>query len=210
MACHLFGTKSSYKPVLAYWQIRRWWAYFREILFENSYQWQTHYQPTALYHHIGSRTPSQYPKRRLSVRSRKVSKPRDLYLELSDRSEIWQALRQQCCRCACQISKRYDNLKYQSRGFETIRDLTKRRIFGYWDGAQDNATIIFQRVCSNTFSWTNSFSLINTNMYIIHMHYVFHACIKVVSNLQCPMHVYSICILFASIHHRCTSSNGVF
>ena len=53
--------------------------------------------------------PSQYPKRRLSVRSRKVSKPRDLYLELSDRSEIWHALRQQCCRCACQISKRYDN-----------------------------------------------------------------------------------------------------
>ena len=82
------------------------------------------------------RAPSQYPKRRLSVRSRKVSKPRDLYLELSDRSEIWQALRQQCCRCACQISKRYDNLKYQSRGFETLRDLTKRRLFWYWDGAQ--------------------------------------------------------------------------
>ena len=82
------------------------------------------------------RAPSQCPKRRLSVRSRKVSKPRDLYLELSDRSETWQALRQQCCRCACQISKRYDNLKYQSRGFETLRDLTKRRLFGYWDGAQ--------------------------------------------------------------------------
>ena len=79
--------------------------------------------------------PSQYPKRRLSVRSRKTSKPRDLYLELSDRSEIWQALRQQCCRCACQISKRYDNLKYQSRGFEALRDLTERRLFGYWDGA---------------------------------------------------------------------------
>ena len=76
------------------------------------------------------------PKIRLSVRSRKVSKPRDLYLELSDRYEIWQALRQQCCRCACQISKRYDNLKYQSRGFEPSRDLTKRRLFGYWDGAQ--------------------------------------------------------------------------
>ena len=82
-----------------------------------------------------NRAPSQYPKRRLSVRSRKVSKPRDLYLELSDHSEILQALRQQCCRCACQISKRYDNLKYQSRGFETLRDLTKRRLFGYWDGA---------------------------------------------------------------------------
>ena len=79
--------------------------------------------------------PSQYPKRRLSVRSRQVSKPRDLYLELFDRFEIWQALRQQCCRCACQISKRNDNLKYQSRGFETLRDLTKRRLFGYWDGA---------------------------------------------------------------------------
>ena len=85
---------------------------------------------------IVSWAPSQYPKRRLSVRSRKVSKPRDLYLELFDRSEIWQALRQQCCRCACQISKRYDSLKYQSRGFETLRDLTKRRLFGYWDGSQ--------------------------------------------------------------------------
>ena len=72
------------------------------------------------------------------VRSRKVSKPWDLYLELSDRSEIWQALRQHWCRCACQISKRYDNLKYQSRGFEISRDLTKRRLFGYWDGAQDS------------------------------------------------------------------------
>ena len=86
-----------------------------------------------------TRAPSQYPKRSLFVRSREVSKPRDLYLFvfiLSDRSEIWQALRQHCCRCACQISKRYDNSKYQSRGFETSRDLTKRRLFGYWDGAQ--------------------------------------------------------------------------
>ena len=58
-----------------------------------------------------------------------------LYLELSDRSEIWHALRQYCCRCACQISKRSDNLKYQSRGFETSRDLTIIRLFGYWDGA---------------------------------------------------------------------------
>ena len=49
----------------------------------------------------------QYPIRRLTVRSHKVSKPRDLYLELSDRSEICQAPRQQGCRSACQISKRY-------------------------------------------------------------------------------------------------------
>ena len=74
--------------------------------------------------------PSQYPKRRLSVRSRKVSKPRDLYLELSDRSEIWQALRQQCCRCVCQISKRYDNLKYQFEAAGSIK--TWRSVYKWW------------------------------------------------------------------------------
>ena len=78
------------------------------------------------------------------IRSRKVSKLRDLHLELADRSEIWQALRLQCCRCACQISKRYGNLKYQSRGFETSRDLTIRRLFGYWDGVQTFAISRFE------------------------------------------------------------------
>ena len=88
--------------------------------------------PTShVWEQTATRAPSQYPKRRLSVRSHKVSKSRDFYLKLSDRSEIWQ-----CCRCACQISKRYNNLKYQSRGFETLWDLTKRRLFGYRDGAQ--------------------------------------------------------------------------
>ena len=62
--------------------------------------------------------------------------PSLVYTGLSGRSEIWQALRQHCCRCACQVSKRYDNSKNQSRGLETLRDLTKRRLFGYWDGAQ--------------------------------------------------------------------------
>ena len=84
----------------------------------------------------GAWAPSQYPKRRLIVRSREVSKPRDLYLELSNRSEIWQAPRQRCCRSACQISKRCDDLNFQSRGFETSRDLTIRRLIGYWNGAQ--------------------------------------------------------------------------
>ena len=78
-----------------------------------------------------TRAPSQFPKRRLSVKSRKVSKLRDLYVELSDRSEICKALRQQCCRCACQISKRCANLKYHSGGFDTSRDLTIRRLFRY-------------------------------------------------------------------------------
>ena len=78
--------------------------------------------------------PSQYPKRRLFVRSRKVSRPRDWYFKLYH-FEMWQAHRQHCCRSACQISKWSDNSKYKSCGFETWRDLTERRLFGYWDGA---------------------------------------------------------------------------
>ena len=56
-----------------------------------------------------TRAPSQYPKRRLFVRSRKVSRPRDWYFKLSYRFEIWQAHRQHCCRSACQITERSDN-----------------------------------------------------------------------------------------------------
>ena len=67
------------------------------------------------------RAPSQYPKRRLFVRSREVSKPRDWYFKLSYRFDIWQAHRQQCCRSACQISERSRNSKCKSRGFETLR-----------------------------------------------------------------------------------------
>ena len=90
----------------------------------------------------GPWAPSQYPKRRLFVRSRKVSKPRDWYFKLSYRFEIWQAHRQHCCRSACQISERSDNSKYKSRGFETLRYLTERRLFGYWDGALDLSVIL--------------------------------------------------------------------
>ena len=108
-----------------------------------------------------SRAPSQYPKRRLIVRSREVSKPRDWYFKLSYRFEIWQAHRQQSCRSACQISERSDNSKYKSRDFETLRDLTKRRLFGYWD----RALVLFmvdyhyQVMCSplsrSTISWAS-------------------------------------------------------
>ena len=90
----------------------------------------------------------QYSIRRLIVRSRKVSKPRDLYLELADRSEIWQEHRQHCCWCACQISERCDNLNYQYRGFETSRDLTVRRLIGYWNGALD-------AMCLSEFCWAH-------------------------------------------------------
>ena len=77
----------------------------------------------SLPHRITPRALFQYPIRRLIVRSRKVSNPWDLYLELSDRSEIWQ------------ISKRYDDSNYQSRSWETSWDLTIKRPFGYWNSA---------------------------------------------------------------------------
>ena len=85
----------------------------------------------------GAETWTLFPIRRLIVRFRKVLKPWDLYLELYDRSGNWQAHWQQCCRCACQISKWCDNLKYQSRDLETSRDLTMRRLIGYWNRAQN-------------------------------------------------------------------------
>ena len=92
--------------------------------------------PKKLQHNRPARSArSAGQKRRLIVRSRKVSKPRDWYFKLSNRFEIWQAYRQHCCRSACQISERSDNSKYKSRGFETLRDLTERRLFRYWDGA---------------------------------------------------------------------------
>ena len=53
----------------------------------------------------------------------KASKPRDSSLDSPNRSEIWQAPRQQCCRDAFQISERYDHYNTKSRGFETSRDL---------------------------------------------------------------------------------------
>ena len=77
----------------------------------------------------------QYLIRRLIVRYRKASKPRDLNLELSNHSVIWQVHRQQCCRGACQISKRCHDLNYQSCGFEISHDLTIRRLIRYWNGA---------------------------------------------------------------------------
>ena len=40
---------------------------------------------------------------------------------------IWQASRQRCCRCGCQISERLAKIKPQSRGFKTSRDLAVRR-----------------------------------------------------------------------------------
>ena len=75
-------------------------------------------------------------KARLIVRYRKVWKPRNLYLELYDGSDIRQALRQPCCRPAHRISKRCDNLYYQYRGFETLQEHVIRCLNGYWNRSQ--------------------------------------------------------------------------
>ena len=48
------------------------------------------------------------------------------------------AHQQHCCRDACQISKRCHNSNYQSRGFETWRNLTRRRLIRYWNRAQNS------------------------------------------------------------------------
>ena len=70
----------------------------------------------------------QYPIRCLIISSCKVSKPQDWYLGLSNRPEIWQAPQQHYCWCAYQISKWYEHSDTPSRTFETLRDLTIRRL----------------------------------------------------------------------------------
>ena len=52
------------------------------------------------------------------------------YFKLSHRFEIWPTHRQHC-----QISERSHNSKYKSCGFETLRDLTMRRLIRYWNSA---------------------------------------------------------------------------
>ena len=86
---------------------------------------------------------------------RQVLQPRDLYLELYDRCKIWQAPRQQCCGCACQISKWWDNLNYQSRGFETSRDLTIRHIIRYWNWALVPSVVYAWRSYGDAFRITD-------------------------------------------------------
>ena len=66
---------------------------------------------------------------KLTAKSHEVSKPRDSSLDFSNRSDIWQAPRQQRCRDACQISERCDQYSIQSRDFESSRDFLVRRLF---------------------------------------------------------------------------------
>ena len=75
-----------------------------------------------------SLSPFQYPIRRLIVRSREVSKPRDWEFKLSHRFDILQAHRQQCCQGACQILERSVKTKYKKGGLDTSWGVTSYRI----------------------------------------------------------------------------------
>ena len=68
---------------------------------------------------------------------------------------------QYCCRCASQISKWCDYLKYQSCGFETSWDLTIRRLIRYWNGALVLSLLILQNPdFSQYWHWTTKCSFI--------------------------------------------------
>ena len=91
-------------------------------------------------HDVWSRTTTkawatfQYPRLRLMVRSRKVSKLRKMRLELYDCSEIDRHLGSSIADVPVNgISKRCNDLNYQSHEFDTSRDLTIISIFGYWN-----------------------------------------------------------------------------
>ena len=56
-----------------------------------------------------------FTKQCLATRSHKILKLRDVYLKLSDPSEIWYVLWQQCCRGTYQMSERYDQLTLKHR-----------------------------------------------------------------------------------------------
>ena len=63
----------------------------------------------------------------------------------SNSSDIWQAPRQQGCRCTCQISERYTRVNIQSRGFEISRDLVITLL------ATQPRIQVFQTIPSRTF-----------------------------------------------------------
>ena len=72
--------------------------------------------------------PCQYPIRRLKCKISWSLETARFVCSIDRLLWIWRAHRQHCCRRACQISKRCDNLNYQSRGFETSRDF-----IGHWN-----------------------------------------------------------------------------
>ena len=88
---------------------------------------------------IGTRAPSQYPKRRLFVRSREVSKPRDWYFKLSHRFEIWQAHRP---------------ILNTNLAASRLYEISRKEVFSHiWDGVQATAITIGGTVMAKFAPW---------------------------------------------------------
>ena len=95
-----------------------------------------------------TRDPFQYPLRQTSYR--KISNQQDWVLECCYRFEIWQAIRQLCCRDACQISKRLENYDHRSRA---LRNLTITRLIWCDSLRPEQNGCHFADGIHNAFSW---------------------------------------------------------
>ena len=100
--------------------------------------------------------PSQYPKRRLSVKSHKVSKPRDWYFKLLYRFEIWQALRQHCLSNVIAIGQFWIQIS-RLRDFTRSYGKTSFRILRRGPGSDWYIGCIGKFMCQNliigVFGW---------------------------------------------------------
>ena len=126
------------------WSASVWW-----VVYDNSYQDTCHISDWySLLPRIGILVPYLYIKSLNLIRdqapvsiSDKTSNRKILQSLEAARfvfrivQSLWNLTGTSAAACACQISKRWDDLNYQSRGFETSRDLAIRRLFGYWNGA---------------------------------------------------------------------------
>ena len=84
----------------------------------------------------------QYPTRRLIVRSRKVSKSRVCIWNSPIALKFDRHLGSTPADAPVKFQSDWDNLNYWSRGFETSRDLTIRRLIRYWNIAQGHIQAI--------------------------------------------------------------------
>ena len=93
-----------------------------------------HYEVNSQFESLIKLGATQCSIRRLIIRSQKVSKAWDRWLEFYNWFEIWQASRQHGYGGACQIPRRYERFNIRSRAFETLQDLMIRDIMRYLIG----------------------------------------------------------------------------
>ena len=116
--------------------------YFKSVVFAFLANWHSHWHSSSLaLYSLRART--SYRKISWTFEAMRFG------FILPNRSEMWQAPRQQCCRDACQISQRYDHYNIQSRGFETSRDLVVRRVTAQWKEAKIHFVQMFCECLQN-------------------------------------------------------------